>query len=237
MSSYWEQLTKSAKSFVDTVDPNMQQKVEADIEQGKISEKQMDILQQKQEEIRDKIEKYGVEMSVNNMKQLLTSEPDISNDIKSVFTYYYTEIMDRIPREKENNINDTVNDIQNLDITIQLMYCIELMCNPENYVLNYETHTVFSKDELDEAIKKCAQEEPDVLKPRIPITGKRDHVTGITTHPLRRVDPTGTKKRRLIPSGGRKKSKKTKSKKTKSKKTKSKKTKSKKTKSKKTKRK
>jgi hypothetical protein len=239
MSNYWNQFSKSAKSFVEGVDPNVQKQIEVDIEQGKISEKNLNVLEQKQEEIRNKIENSGIEMTVDNMKQLLTSNPDISNDIKGVFTYYYTEIMDRIPRERENNITDTVNDIQNLDSTIQLMYCIELMCNPENYVLNYETHTTFTKDELDVAMKKCEQEDQDVPAVGLPITGKRDHARGITSHPVRRVDPTGTKKRKFLPSsGGRKKTKakKTKAKKTRAKKTRAKKTRAKKVKSKKVKR-
>lgn len=232
MSNYWNQFSKSAKSFVEGVDPNVQKQIEVDIEQGKISEKNLNVLEQKQEEIRNKIENSGIEMTVDNMKQLLTSNPDISNDIKGVFTYYYTEIMDRIPRERENNITDTVNDIQNLDSTIQLMYCIELMCNPENYVLNYETHTKFTPDELEEAMKKCEQEGQDDRASGLSISGTRDHAQGITSHPSRRVDPSGTKKGLFHSSlGGRKKnkSKNTKGKNTKGKKTRAKKTRAKKT--------
>ena len=234
MNTYWNKFSNSAKAFVDSVDPNVQKQIEADIKEGKLSEQKLNILEEKQEEIRNKIEFSGMEMTVNNMKQLLNSQPDISNDIKDVFTYYYTEIMDRIPNEQKHNMTDTTDDIQQLDSTILLMYCIELICNPENYVLNYETHTTFTKDELDVAMKKCEQEDQDVPAVGLPITGKRDHARGITSHPVRRVDPTGTKKRKFLPSsGGRKK---TKAKKTKAKKTRAKKTRAKKVKSKKVKR-
>jgi hypothetical protein len=237
MNTYWNKFSNSAKAFVDSVDPNVQKQIEADIKEGKLSEQKLNILEEKQEEIRNKIEFSGMEMTVNNMKQLLNSQPDISNDIKDVFTYYYTEIMDRIPNEQKHNMTDTTDDIQQLDSTILLMYCIELICNPENYVLNYETHTPFTNDELVQAMKKCEQEEQDVIPFSNPITGKRDHVQRITQHISRPIDPTGLKRRKLIASGGRKKTKakKTKAKKTKAKKTKAKKTKAKKTKAKKTK--
>ena len=237
MNTYWNKFSNSAKAFVDSVDPNVQKQIEADIKEGKLSEQKLNILEEKQEEIRNKIESSGMEMTVNNMKQLLNSQPDISNDIKDVFTYYYTEIMDRIPNEQKHNMTDTTDDIQQLDSTILLMYCIELICNPENYVLNYETHTPFTNDELVQAMKKCEQEEQDVIPFSNPITGKRDHVQRITQHISRPIDPTGLKRRKLIASGGRKKTKakKTKAKKTKAKKTKAKKTKAKKTKAKKTK--
>jgi hypothetical protein len=235
MNTYWNKFSNSAKAFVDSVDPNVQKQIEADIKEGKLSEQKLNILEEKQEEIRNKIEFSGMEMTVNNMKQLLNSQPDISNDIKDVFTYYYTEIMDRIPNEQKHNMTDTTDDIQQLDSTILLMYCIELICNPENYVLNYETHTKFTPDELEEAMKKCEQEGQDDRASGLSISGTRDHAQGITSHPSRRVDPSGTKKGLFHSSlGGRKKnkSKNTKGKKTRAKKTRAKKTRAKKAKSK-----
>ena len=225
-------------NFIDSVDPIIQVQIERDVDEGKISTLNLKMLEQKQEEIRNKIENSGIDMTVSNITTLLNQDSTITDMVKDVFTFYYTNVMDRIPEEMKNNMTDTVDDIQKLDMSIQIMYCIELICNPENYVLNYETHTPFTNDELVQAMKKCEQEEQDVIPFSNPITGKRDHVQRITQHISRPIDPTGLKRRKLIASGGRKKTKakKTKAKKTKAKKTKAKKTKAKKTKSRKVKR-
>ena len=179
--------------FVDSVDPNIQKKIEDDIAEGKVNEQNMKMLENKQEEIRNIIESYMIEMTVSNLRDILNKNPTISTKIKNVFTYYYTEILDLIPRETKENMTDTVDAIQNLDSSIELMYCIELMCNPDNYVMNYELYTQFAEYELEEEMKKCSITHTDNTTPSYKFEGERNPYTGITVH---KEDPSlGIRKR------------------------------------------
>ena len=130
-------LHKKVVKFVDSVDPVVQSKIEENIKKGELQENTLLELTKKQNELRNKIDDFFLEITLENVKDMVKTD-DISNRIKSIFTYYYTEILDRIPEERKNNINDTEDDIKNLDESIKLMYCIELVCNPDDYVLNYD---------------------------------------------------------------------------------------------------
>ena len=98
MSNYWNQFSKSAKSFVEGVDPNVQKQIEVDIEQGKISEKNLNVLEQKQEEIRNKIENSGIEMTVVWLGLLIaTASSDVLPTVRIV-SIPLTPVVHILPR-------------------------------------------------------------------------------------------------------------------------------------------
>jgi len=188
-----KKMTEASIKFVDSIDPNVQKKIEDDIADGKLMEQTIRSLENKQEEIRSMIEAYMMEISVNTLRNLLNTDPKLSTKIKKIFTYYYTEILDRIPSEMKENMTDTVDAIQNLDESIKLMYCIELMCNPDDYVMNYELDTQFTEDELENEMKKCSITYIDEGKSSYKFDGVRDPYSGITVY---KEDPSlGIRKR------------------------------------------
>lgn len=204
--------------FVNSVDVSVQKKIEEDITNGILSQQKMIELEKMQNDIRDKIQGHMIELSVYQMEKLLQkTDPSISEMIKNTFTYYYTDISDLIPREKKENMTDTVDDIAKLDMSNQLMYCIELICNPDDYVMNYEMHTTVTDDELEEEMKKCSIEDADNYKIPSGITGVRNNRTGVTQHIERPINPFGTGIRKRPPQqyierGGSKRSRSKKSK-------------------------
>jgi hypothetical protein len=133
-------------------------------------------------------------MSVSNIRKLLAENKSMSDMIKNVFTYYYTDVLDRIPSERKQNMTDTIDDIQNLDMSIQVMYCIELMCNPDDYVMNYQLDSPYTEDELEEEMKKCSITDATEYAPKFRFQGKRDPYTGVTMHSQ---DPTMGLRRRM----------------------------------------
>ena len=126
-----------AIKFVDSIDTTVQEKIEKNIKAGELIESTLKELTNKQNELRDEIDDRDIELTLDNLEALVKM-PVISSMIKDVFTYYYTYILDLIPSEEKEGMTDTTVDIQDLDISIKLMYCIELVCNPEDYVLNYQ---------------------------------------------------------------------------------------------------
>ena len=180
--------------FVNSVDVNIQKRIEDDINQGALIEQNIRILASKQEEVRNLIESYVTDMSVSNIRKLLAENKSMSDMIKNVFTYYYTDVLDRIPSERKQNMTDTIDDIQNLDMSIQVMYCIELMCNPDDYVMNYQLDSPYTEDELEEEMKKCSITDATEYAPKFRFQGKRDPYTGVTMHSQ---DPTMGLRRRM----------------------------------------
>ena len=180
--------------FVNSVDVNIQKRIEDDINQGVLIEQNIRILASKQEEVRNLIESYVTDMSVSNLRKLLAENKSMSDMIKNVFTYYYTDVLDRIPSERKQNMTDTADDIQNLDMSIQLMYCIELMCNPDDYVMNYQLDSTYTEEELEEEMKKCSITDATEYAPKYHFQGKRDPYTGVTMHSQ---DPTMGLRRRM----------------------------------------
>jgi hypothetical protein len=180
--------------FVNSVDVNIQKRIEDDINQGVLIEQNIRILASKQEEVRNLIESYVTDMSVSNIRTLLAENKNLSDMIKNVFTYYYTDVLDRIPSERKQNMTDTADDIRNLDMSIQVMYCIELMCNPDDYVMNYQLDSTYTEEELEEEMKKCSITDATEYAPKYRFQGKRDPYTGVTMYSQ---DPTMGLRRRM----------------------------------------
>jgi len=185
-----KKITDFVVKFVNSVDPNIQKKIEDDIALGELSEQNIRTLEYKQEEIRNLINSQmfsqDLEMTVANLRNVINQNPTISPNIKDmikdVFTFYYSNVLDQIPKEQKENMTDTVESIRNLDSSIELMYCIELICNPDDYVMNYELDRVYSESDLNEEIKKCSIATPTNNNPPYEFKGTRDPLTGITTH-------------------------------------------------------
>jgi len=191
-------LHKKVVKFVDSVDPVVQSKIEENIKKGELQENTLLELTKKQNELRNKIDDFFLEITLENVKDMVKTD-DISNRIKSIFTYYYTEILDRIPEERKNNINDTEDDIKNLDESIKLMYCIELVCNPDDYVLNYDMGDTYTDEQLKKELENCDKESNDDNNNNMsPFIGETDYQTEITKHEERSVFPTGIKRRSKV---------------------------------------
>lgn len=192
-----KKIDELAIKFVDSVDTTVQEKIEKNIKDGELIKSTLKELTKKQNELRDEIDNRDIEITLDNLKTLVEM-PVISSKIKDVFTYYYTHILDRIPSEEKEGITDTTDDIKNLDISIKLMYCIELVCNPEDYVLNYDMNDKYNKEEHELALKNCYKTDVEDKKGDVNTFSekKEDLVTGEQLHPIRDVDPFGTGMRR-----------------------------------------
>ena len=187
-----------AIKFVDSIDTTVQDKIEKNIKAGELIESRLNGLTDKQNELRDEIDKLNIEITLDNLEALVKM-PVISSMIKDVFTYYYTYILDLIPSEEKEGMTDTTVDIQDLDISIKLMYCIELVCNPEDYVLNYQMNDKYNKEQHELALKNCYKTDVEDKKGVVNTFSekKEDLVTGEQLHPTRAVDyPFGTGMRR-----------------------------------------
>ncbi len=88
------------------------------------------------------------------------------------------------------------------------------MCNPDDYVMNYELDTQFTEDELENEMKKCSITYRDEDKSSYKFDGVRNPYSGITVY---KEDPSlGIRKRMnaaksgQMTRGGKKMAKKTK---------------------------
>ena len=187
-----------AIKFVDSIDTTVQDKIEKNIKAGELIESTLEELTNKQNELRDEIDDRDIELTLDNLEALVET-PVISSKIKDVFTYYYTHILNLIPSEEKKGMTDTIDDIKNLDISIKLMYCIELVCNPEDYVLNYQMSDKYNKEQHELALKNCYKTDVEDKKGHVNTFSekKENLVTGEQRHPTRAVDyPFGTGMRR-----------------------------------------
>ena len=193
-----KKIDELAIKFVDSIDTTVQDKIEKNIKAGELIESTLKELTNKQNELRDEIDDRDIELTLDNLEALVEM-PVISSKIKDVFTYYYTHILNLIPSEEKKGMTDTIDDIKNLDISIKLMYCIELVCNPEDYVLNYQMNDKYNKEQHELALKNCYKTDVEDKKGVVNTFSekKEDLVTGEQLHPTRAVDyPFGTGMRR-----------------------------------------